>query len=431
MLGGITIDRFPLGLRVLAALLLAVVVGIVLPAPHTAAWSDHLAEIAGTIGQLWLSALQMTVLPLVFCLLVTGLSRPTARESGGAIASRSMFVFGTLYLGSLVVAVLLSSALLQAWPVTSAAASAFRTFAAAPSDVHVLKAGEIIQSVIPSNVFAALAAGAILPVVVFAVLFGLAVRGLAERPRNMVKDLVDAIATVMFAIVGWVLLVAPIGVFGLIVATAHETGAAMLWGLASYLRFVGTIAFIFLLLSYPVAILWARVPLFKFALAAAPSQLVALSTQSSVGSLPVMLKSARSLGVDDEVANVTLPLAVSVFRFAGPVGTLTAATYAAAAAGVQPTVPMLVLAAALALLMEFAAVGLPNQVNLVALLSPVFAVLGAPISFIIVMLAVETIPDAIGTTANVSMDLASTSVVNRLHNRRTVRQRRAVHAAAN
>ena len=405
----------------LAALLFAVVVGISLPAPHTTAWGDNFAAAAGTVGQLWLSALQMTVLPLVFSLLVTGLGRPVARESGGAVATRSVFVFGALYLLSLLFSVVLSIGLLRTWPVTQDAAAAFRTFAAAPGDVHVPTAGEIVQSIIPSNVFAALAAGAILPVVVFAVLFGLGLRGLPERSRNMVRELIHAIANVMFKIVSWVLLVAPFGVFGLIVATAHETGTAMLWGLASYLRYVCTIAFIFVLLCYPVAVLWARLPLLKFAAAAAPSQLVALSTQSSVGSLPVMLKSAEALGVDDEVASVSLPLAVSVFRFAGPVGTLTAAAYAAAAAGVQPTVTMLVLGASLALLMEFAAVGLPNQVNLVALLSPVFAVLGAPIGFVVVMLAVETIPDAIGTTANVSMDVAATSVVDRLHNRRNAK----------
>jgi Na+/H+-dicarboxylate symporter len=411
-------SRFPLGVRVLAALLLAVFIGVLLPGPGVASWSDELAAVAGTLGELWLSALQMTVFPLVFSLLVLGLSRPSSGESGGALARRSIFVFVTLYVLSLLVAVLLCSALLHAWPVTGGAAAAFRTFATPPTDVHTLTVGKIVQSIIPSNVFAALAEGAILPFVVFAILFGLALKGAAERPQKIMRDLIEAIADVMFRIIGWVLLVAPMGVFGLIIATAHQTGTAMLWGLASYLRFMGTIAFIFVLLAYPVAVLWARIPLRKFAAAAAPSQFVALSTQSSVGSLPVMLKSASEFGVDDEVANVSLPLAVSVFRFAGPVGTLSAAAYAAAAAGLHPTITLLMLGAALALMMELAAVGLPNQVNLVALLSPVFAALGAPLGFIVVMLAVETIPDAIGTTANVSMDLAATGVVGYLGNRR-------------
>lgn len=411
------VKRFSLGLRVLTALFVAVLVGVSMPRPGEARWSDSFAAAAGTVGQLWLSALQMTVLPLVFSLLAAGLSRPASGESGGAVARRSILVFGILYLISLFVAVILSGALLRLWPVTSSAAGAFRTFTAAPAEVHVVTAREIVQSIIPANVFGALATGAILPVVVFSVLFGLALKTMPQGSRKIIRDLVEAIAGVMFKIVGWVLLVAPLGVFGLIVATAHETGTATLWGLASYLRYVGTIAFIFVLLSYPVAVLWARLPLLKFTSAVAPSQFVALSTQSSVASLPVMLKSVSNLDVGDEVASVSLPLAVSIFRFGGPVGTLSAAAYAAAAAGQHPTLALLALGASLALLMEFAAVGLPNQVNLVALLSPVFAALGAPIGFIVVMLAVETIPDAIGTTANVSMDVASTSVIDRLHKR--------------
>lgn len=415
--GDLAVKRFSLGLRVLAALFAAVLIGVLMPGPGEARWSDNFAEASGTVGQLWLSALQMTVLPLVFALLAAGLSRPASVDSGGAVARRSIWVFGLLYLMSLVVAVLLCSALLRVWPVTASAAAAFRSFTAAPADVHVLTAREIVQSIIPSNVFGALAAGAILPVVVFAILFGLALKTMPQGSRNTVRELIEAIAGVMLKIVGWVLLIAPLGVFGLIVATAHETGTATLWGLASYLRYVGTIAFVFVLLSYPVAVLWARLPLLKFAAAVAPSQLVALSTQSSVGSLSVMLRSVGNLGVGDDVASVSLPLAISIFRFAGPVGTLSAAAYAAAAAGQHPTLILLVLGASLAFLMEFAAVGLPNQVNLVALLSPVFAALGAPIGFIVVMLAVETIPDAIGTTANVSMDVAATSVIDRWRKR--------------
>jgi Na+/H+-dicarboxylate symporter len=185
-----------------------------------------------------------------------------------------------------------------------------------------------------------------------------------------------------------------------------------------------------LLAAYPIAVFWARIRLSKFAAAVAPSQLVALSTQSSVGSLPVMLTSARMLGVRDEVAGVCLPLAVSLFRFAGPPTTITVAAYAASAAGMHFGLRELVAAALLALLMEFAAVGLPNQANIFAINAPVFAAFGAPLGFLPVMLAVETIPDAVGTTASVSMDVAATGVVGRLQAADDGRIRTAVTATA-
>jgi Na+/H+-dicarboxylate symporter len=407
--------KLPLGLRILAGLLLGVCVGIAMPAPGIAAWSDNVANVARVAGQLWLAALQMTVLPLVFALLTTGLSRsPGISGAGGSIARRTVIVFAVLYSLSIVVAVALNSLLLSIWPVSQGAVTAVQSVSASADPGDVPNASEIIVSMVPSNVFSAFAAGAMLPVVLFAILFGLAMRHVEQMKRERVGEFIDAIAAIMFKIVEWVLFLAPLGVFGLVVATVHDTGLAIVWALAGYLRHVLTLVTLILLIAYPVAVLWGRIALAKFAAAVAPSQLVALSTQSSVGSLPVMLKSAKKLGVADEVAGVTLPLAVSIFRFAGPPVTLTVAAYAAAGAGVPIGIWTLISAAALAMLMEFTAVGLPNQVNIIAINAPVFAALGAPLGFLPVMLAVETIPDALATTASVSMDVAATTVVDRI-----------------
>lgn len=408
--------KVPLGVRILLGLLLGVTLASVIPSPGAAEWSDKLVGAAHVGGQLWLAALQMTVLPLVFALLTTGLARSArATDERSPVARRAVGTFAVLYLLSVVLGVILNVILLHFWPVSDASSGAFRKFAGDTVQANVPRVDEVILSLVPSNVFAALAAGAILPVVVFAILFGLAMRRLDSPKRKQIDQLIATIADVMFTIVGWILALAPLGAFGLVIATAHETGIAMLWGLAGYLRHMLTVHIVMMALSYPVAVFWGRSGFARFAAAAAPSQLVAASTQSSVGSLPVMLESAKKLHVSDDVASVTLPLAVSVFRFSGPAGTLSVAAYAAAAGGLSPTFGALALAALLALLMEFAAVGLPNQVNLVAISAPVFAALGAPLGFLPVMLAVDSIPDALGTTGNVSMDLAATTVVGREH----------------
>jgi proton glutamate symport protein len=419
-LGGLMnrLANIPLGVRVLAALLLGVCAGILLPRPGAQEWSDLIVSAAHIAGQLWLSALQMTVIPLIFSLLTIGLTASSRMiGDGGSVARRALLVFAVLYVCCLTAAVALNRLLIDVWPVSQGAADAFQKFAGNAVQVKAPGAGEIILSIMPSNIFGALAAGSILPVVVFAILFGLAMRHLEKNRREQLRTFIESIADVMFKIVSWVLLMAPIGVFGLVLGTAHETGLAIVWGLAGYLRHVTTIALAMMALAYPVAALWGRVGLMRFAAAATPSQLVAVSTQSSVASLPVMLKSSERLGVVDEVTNVTLPLAVSIFRFGGPSGTISVAFYAAAAAGLHPAFPALIGGALLALLMEFAAVGLPNQINGFTINAPVFAALGAPFAFLPIMLAVETIPDAVGTTANVSMDLAATAVVDRFQRR--------------
>jgi len=282
-----------------------------------------------------------------------------------------------------------------------------------------MDAGAIIVSIVPSNVFGAFASGAMLPVVVFAILFGLAMRTIEPDRRKHIVSLIESIADVMFKIVGWVLLIAPLGVFALVIGTVHETGLAIIWGLAGYLRHVLIVMSVLLLFVYIIAAFWARISLGRFAAATAPSQLVALSTQSSVGSLPVMLASAKTLQIGENTTNVVLPLAVSIFRFSGPAMTLSVAAYAASAAGLHVGTTQLIGGALLALLMEFTGVGLPNQVNIFALNAPVFAAFGAPLGFLPVMLAVETIPDAVATTVSVSMDVAAAGVVDRLEKPRS------------
>jgi proton glutamate symport protein len=406
--------NLPLGIRILAGVLIGIAIGISLPKPGTAAWADNLAMAGKVAGQLWLASLQMTVLPLVFALLTTGLARAGSGAGGGTIAKRAVLVFTALYALALIVCIALNFFLLKLWPVSPAAVEAFRNVGSAAVDAKAPSIGDIVLGIVPTNVFAALAAGAVLPVVVFAVMFGLAMAQAEKAQRAGIMKLIDTVAAIMFTIVGWVLLLAPLGVLGLAMGTAHQTGLAMLWGLGGYLRHVVTVMLVMLACSYPVAVLWGGVGLRRFAEAVAPSQLVALGTQSSVASLPVMLKSADALGVPEETANVTLPLAVSVFRFVGPPITLTYATYAAAMAGAPPSLSLLCFGAMVALLMEFAAVGLPNQVSFFAVIAPACAAMGAPLGFLPLFLSVDVIPDALGTTGIVSMDVAATSVIDRM-----------------
>lgn len=408
------LSQIPLGVRILVGVLLGIAVGLLLPRAGTSAWADTMVMSGQVAGQLWLASLQMTVLPLIFALLTTGLARAGSGAAGGTIAKHALVVFASLYAVGLLIGIALNFLLLQVWPVSPAAIEAFRNVTAASVNTKAPSVGDVVLGIVPTNVFAALAAGAVLPVVVFALLFGLAMGRTEESRRKSIVKLIDTVADIMFTIVGWVLLLAPLGVLGLAMGTAHETGVAMLWGLGGYLRHIVVVTVIMLTLAYPVAVFWGRVGLRRFAAGVAPSQLVALGTQSSVASLPVMLRSAKGLGVSEATADVTLPLAVSVFRFTGPTLTLTVASYAAAMAGMPPPLSLMAFCALLAMLMEFAAVGLPNQVSLFAISAPAFAALGAPLGFLPVFLSVDVIPDAIGTTGIVSMDVAATTVVNRL-----------------
>jgi Na+/H+-dicarboxylate symporter len=164
----------------------------------------------------------------------------------------------------------------------------------------------------------------------------------------------------------------------------------------------------------PVALFFGGERLRRFVPALVPAQVVAISTQSSLASLPAMLESAdRRLGYPKQVAALVLPMAVSLFRLTSPVQYVTSAVFIAWAYGVDLSTAQLLAGALLAVVISLGSVGLPGQVTFVATNLPVAQAMGLPLSPLGLMLAVDTIPDALATLGNVTGDLAATSVVNR------------------
>ncbi|KAK0340709.1 hypothetical protein LTR94_029400, partial [Friedmanniomyces endolithicus] len=164
-------------------------------------------------------------------------------------------------------------------------------------------------------------------------------------------------------------------------------------------------------LLYGVAVLWGRIPLMRFAKAVAPAQVVAISTQSSLASLPVMVERARDgLGVSQAAAGLVLPLAVAVFRITSPVANLAVCLYVAHLYGVALSPGLLVAGGLTAIAVSIASVGLPGQVSFFAAVGPICLAMGLPLGVLPLLLAVEVIPDIFRTVGNVTADLVATKI---------------------
>ncbi|WP_313445134.1 cation:dicarboxylate symporter family transporter, partial [Brevundimonas sp.] len=163
---------------------------------------------------------------------------------------------------------------------------------------------------------------------------------------------------------------------------------------------------------YVVAIVWGRISLARFARAVAPAQVVAVSTQSSLASLPVMIERARDwLGVPQTSAGLVLPLAVAVFRITSPVANLAVCLYVAQLHGVELGLGVLIAGGLTAIAVSIASVGLPGQVSFFAAIGPICLAMGLPLGVLPLLLAVEVIPDIFRTVGNVTADLAATRIV--------------------
>jgi Na+/H+-dicarboxylate symporter len=166
------------------------------------------------------------------------------------------------------------------------------------------------------------------------------------------------------------------------------------------------------LASFVVAAIGARRNPFTFFRAAIPAQAVAISTQSSLVSLPAMLKGVTALGVPPRTADLVLPVAVAIFRATGPAMNLAVAIYVAHWMGMELTPWALAAGVAAAATTTLGAVSLPGTVSFVTSIAPISLAMGVPVEPLALLIAVETFPDIMRTLGNVTMDMAVTATIS-------------------
>src|SRR5262249_12383008 len=207
------------------------------------------------------------------------------------------------------------------------AVAALRTSAsdARPSAATLQAPAQWLVSLIPANAFRAAADGAMLPLIVFALVFGLAVAASPAPSRDRILVIFRAVSESMLVVVRWLLVVAPIGVFALALPLVARLGLSAVGALATYVVLVSVAAAVFsLAVLYPAAALVGGVSLRDFARAAAPAQAVAIPARSSLAALPTMMDAARSrLRLPEEICGFFLPFASAMFRVGATLGLTT------------------------------------------------------------------------------------------------------------
>ena len=400
--------RVPAGWT-LGGLALGLAGGIALSA---GAGSPGLVAAAEWLGGLWLRGLQMTIVPLVVALLVMGIVRTIAAAQAGRMAAWTLAQFAAILIVGTLMAALVMPLLLDAFPIPAAAVAALRV-GVDDAQAAVPSLSAFVTALVPTNVLAAAAADAILPTIVFFALFAVAVTRLPETPRAALSLLFEAIAGAMMVVIGWVLKLAPFGVFALSLAVAAKSGTAALGALAHYIALVASIGGVVLLGAYLHAALVARISPLTFARAMLPAQAVAISTQSSLASVPAMLGSCARLGLREQSGEFVLPLAVALFRATGPAMNQAVAIYVARLTGVELTVPILAAGVVVALLTTLGAPSLPGSISFVSSIGPIALAMGVPVGPLALLVAVEVLPDIMRTVGNVTMDVAVAAAVDR------------------
>jgi proton glutamate symport protein len=373
-----------------------------------------LESAANVIGTVWLNALRMTVVPLVIALLVVGIVQTAAAARAGKIAFTGVVMMIVLLWTSSAIAAFMVPGLTSAFPLPAEAAAALKAGLTTMAPVEQAEPFiEIIKKIVPTNPISSAANTDILPLIVFTLAFAFATLKLPETKRLTILGLFDAIADAMVMIVGWVLKLAPIGVFALAYGLGVTAGSAAFGALAHYVLVLVATGAVIWVLSFVVAWVGAGKNPLVFFRAAIPAQAVAISTQSSLASLPAMLQGLNQLGVRTRNSEIVLPIAVALFRATGPAMNFGVALYIAHLMGIELTTGQIALGLAAGAITTMGAVSLPGSISFISSIAPICLAMGIPVEPLGLLIAIETFPDIMRTLGNVTMDMAVTATVDK------------------
>ena len=400
--------------RVLVALVAGLLAGAAIAAIdirplHT------VAAIIAPIGTLWVRALQMVLIPLVLSLLITGIVATADTGATGRLGLLALGVFLALLAGTAVVSALVATPLVPRIPIEVETIERMRSTA----DTSVVatarqlpRFSELLVSIVPVNPIRAAVDGAMLPLVTFAILFGVALARIGIEGRDAVAQVFRAIGDAMTVIVGWLIAIAPLGVFALAMTLVVRTGLGAVRAFAMYIVLVSGVIVLVTLLLYVVAVLAGGQPLTRFVRALAPPQAIAFSARSSLAALPAMVESARTrLAFPASVTSFVLPLAVTTLRLSTPIMWSVSIPFLARLYGIVISPEQFALLLGAGILLSFSVPGLPSAS--IFLMGPFVTGLGIPIEAIGLLIAADSIPDLFKGVLNVTGHMTSAAVVTR------------------
>jgi Na+/H+-dicarboxylate symporter len=390
--------------RVLIGLLAGLALGIALASWLPESWQQVAAWIE-PIGAIWTRALQLMVIPLVVTLLFTGVA--SGGRGLGLLGLKGIAFFTVTLVAAAAFTLAVAPAIFARVPIDPAAAAALAADSTMP-DAQVPSFRDWLVSLMPNNLLAAMASGAMLPIIVATLMFAAAATRLPDEIRQRLERAAEAVGAVTIIVVRGILSLAPYGVFALAVPLALRLGTTALGAVAVYVVVAAVLNLAAILAMYPLVAL-RGISIRAFARALAPAQGIAVSARSSLAALPALIDGAGSLGMTERVTGFFLPFSASLFRLGAAVALPVGVLFIAALYGVDLTTAQLVTVAFTSVLLSFSVPGIPG--GSILIMAPVLLAVGLPVEGIGILLGVDTIPDMFRTTANVTGTLTAAVVL--------------------
>lgn len=382
-------------LRVMIGFVLGILLGYVLP---------ELSIATKIIGDIYLNLIKLMIIPIVFCAVFGGI----ANIKDGALLRKVGFRTVALYVLMFVVSAVISLAI--AWTIRPGLGTVFDNPPVYEGTITSPTITSFLATIVPTNIIQAAAEGSTLPVILFTVVFAVAILNIGEKGKPVV-DFMNSLSDAFFKMLGYFMEVSPIGVMSLMAFSVAQYGAGIFGALAKY---IGTcwlccIVAFFLVMVLPTC-LYTKVPPMKLIRACGKIALVTLSTTSSAAALPTTINVSMSdLGAPEGISKFTLPLGCTINMCGGACSFCCLAVFVSDFYSIDLALGTIIFLIFTATLINMAAPGIPG--GGVVLGASFLSILGLPMDLMGPISGFYRLLDMAFTTINVEGDVAANLII--------------------
>ena len=364
-------------------------------------------------GRLFLATIQMIVIPLVFASVIRGLAASENVEQLKKLGLRVVLFFAATTALAAVIGLTVAGLIRPGDSLTALAAEPIAAETAAPMDrPRLVELPEMLVGLLPGNPLNAMVEGQMLQIVIFSIVFGIALVSMAPTQSRPMLDLLGSLQEVCMTVVRFAMQLAPIAVFGLMAQLTTKIGLGALIGMAVYVLTVllglACMLVVYLLL---LRVFIGEKPL-RFLKASRDVLLLAFSTSSSATVMPLSIRTAQDhLGVRPSIAQFVIPLGATINMNGTALYQSVATVFLAQVYGVDLSWGALSLIVAMAV---GASIGSPATPGVgIVILAMVLETVGIPASGIALIMGVDRILDMSRTAINVTGDLVTCTLMEK------------------
>jgi len=394
-------------------LIAGIVVGILYPAQSYPAIHSFL----DTIGKAFISIIQMVVIPLVVSAIVIGISSIGDNKQLAKFGKKMIFYYFLITVAAVtigaVLAVVFKPGVSAQMFINSDVAVALQDFVRTSMETQQGNFSELFLNLIPKNPFASLAQGDIMHIIIFVLIFAIALAKVGDINRPVVSFFESIFAATM-KVTDWIMYLAAPGVFALTASAISSFGVSMLGGVWKYVIVLMIGFAIQFFITYPLLMkIFSKVPIGKLYNAITEAMMVAFGTASSSATLPLTMTCCERRGISNKVCSFVLPLGATLNMDGTALLQTVAVIFLAQAYGIELSLLVIIQVAVLAMIASSTSAGIPGAglITITLVLNGLGLTPEQLVAGFAFLFALDRLTDMVRTILNVTSDAVVAAII--------------------